>query len=88
MNLWTKRIDKLPAFIEYEGVKYELEIVVKPYYICMRYVSPIDEKDILISNTITAYIEPFGGDIYQHLDNLAYDILKMIKNEVWKNKNN
>ena len=85
--IWTKRIDKLPVFIEYEGVKYELEIVVKPHYIFMGYVSPVDEKDILIGNTITACIEPFEGDIYQHLDNFAYDTLKMIKNEVWKNNN-
>ena len=84
--IWTKRIDKLPAFIEYKGVKYELEIVVKPHYIFMGYVSPVDEKDILISNTITASIEPFEGDIYIHLDNFAYDTLKMIKYEVWKNK--
>jgi hypothetical protein len=52
----------------------------------MGYVSPVDEKDFLIRNTITAHIEPFEGDIYLHLDNFAYDTLKMIKNEVWKNK--
>ena len=86
MNPWTKRIDKLPAFIEYEGVKYELEIIVKPYYIAISYVSPVDENDVLIKNSITGHIEPFNGNIYQHLDIFAYDTLKMIKNEVWKNK--
>ena len=36
---WTKRIDKLPAFIDADGVIYELEIIVKPYYMSISYVS-------------------------------------------------
>lgn len=79
-----KKIDKLPVFIEYEGVKYELEIVVKPYYMAVSYVSPVDEKDVLIMSSITKHAEPFDDNIYQHLDNLTYDVLLMIKNEIWK----
>ena len=85
---WTKTIDKLPAFIDADGVIYELEIIVKPYYMSISYVSLVDDTDILIRNSITRHAEPFDGNIYNHLDTFAYDTLKMIKNEVWKNKNN
>lgn len=83
---WTKRIDKLPAFIDVDGVVYELDIIVKPYYMSISYVSLVDDTDILIRNSITKHSEPFDGDIYNHLDTFAYDTLKMIKNKAWKNK--
>ena len=84
MSWITKRIDKLPSYIEFDGIKFELEIVVKPYYMAVSYVSPVDEKDVLIMSSITKHAEPFDGNIYQHLDNLTYDVLLMIKNEIWK----